>query len=187
MLSTSAVQTEAKSKMAKAIKAFEDEVAKLRAGRANPSLLESVMVPYFGNSTPLMQLAAIHVEGALMLTVKPFEKRLIPEIEKAIRVADLGLNPATSGDTIRVPLPPLSEERRRELIKKAKGLGEDSKVAIRNIRRDSNQHVKDLLKSKAISEDEQRRSEDAIQKLTDDFVKHVEDVIARKEKDLLAI
>lgn len=179
------IQKDAKARMTKSIKTLEDEVAKLRAGRANPSLLESVNVSYYGNDTPLSQLAAIHVEGALMLSVKPFEKRMIPEIEKAIRIADLGLNPATSSDVIRVPLPPLSEERRRELIKKVKTIAEDAKVAIRNIRRDCNNHIKDLVKSKAISEDDQRRAEDAMQKLTDAHIKQVDDHVTKKEKDLL--
>lgn len=179
------IQKDAKTRMAKSIKTLEDEVAKLRAGRANPSLLESIIVSYYGNDTPLSQMAAIHVEGALMLTVKPWEKKLIPDIEKAIRIADLGLNPATSGDVIRVPLPPLSEERRRELIKKVKTFCEDAKVAIRNIRRDSNQHIKELLKAKSISEDDQRRAEDAMQKLTDTFIHQVDELAAKKEKDLL--
>lgn len=179
------IQKDAKARMAKSFKTLEDEFAKLRAGRANPSLLESVVVPYYGNLTPLSQLAAIHVEGALMLAVKPFEKRMIPEIDKAIRVADLGLNPTSASDVIRVPLPPLSEERRRELIKKVKTIAEDGKVAIRNIRRDSNHHIKELLKSKSISEDEQRRAEEAMQKLTDTFIKQIDDVVAKKEKDLL--
>ena len=179
------IQNDAKTRMSKSIKTFEDELAKLRAGRANPSLLESVIVSYYGNDTPLAQLAAIHVEGALMLTVKPWEKKIIPEIEKAIRTADLGLNPATSGDIIRVPLPPLSEERRRELIKKVKVFAEEGKVAIRNIRRDSNQHIKDLLKAKSISEDDQRRSEEAIQKLTNTFIEQIDQIVTKKEKDLL--
>lgn len=179
------IQSDAKSRMSKSIKSLEEDIAKLRAGRANPSLLESVIVSYYGNDTPLVQLAAIHVESALMLTVKPWEKKLIPEIEKAIRQADLGVNPASAGDFIRVPLPALSEERRRELIKKVKGIAEESKVAIRSIRRDSNQAIKDLLKAKSITEDDQRRSEEAIQKLTDQFIKQIDDIIIKKEKDLL--
>lgn len=181
------IQQDAKNRMAKSIKTLEDEVSKLRAGRANPSLLESIIVSYYGNDTPLQQLAAIHVESALMLSVKPWEKKMVPDIEKAIRAADLGLNPATSGDVIRVPLPPLSEERRRELIKKVKGFCEDAKVAIRNIRRDSNQQIKDLLKSKDISEDDSRRSEEMMQKLTDQFIHQVDDIATKKEKDLLAM
>lgn len=187
MLDLNGVQKDAKSRMAKSVKTLEEEIAKLRAGRANPSLLESIMVPYYGSETPLAQLAAIHVESGLLLTVKPWEKKMIPEIEKAIRIADLGLNPATSSDVIRVPLPPLSEERRKELIKKVKTFAEEAKVAVRNIRRDSNQSVKDLLKAKSITEDEQRRAEDQIQKLTDSFVEQIDQIVSKKEKDLLEI
>lgn len=179
------IQNDAKARMTKTIKSLEDDVAKQRAGRANPSLLESIVVSYHGNDTPLIQLAAIHVEGPLLLTVKPWEKKMIPEIDKAIRTSGLGLNPATSSDTVRVPLPPLSEERRRELIKKVKAYCEDAKVAIRNIRRDSNQSIKDLLKSKSISEDDQRRLEETMQKLTDSFIAQVDAIAAKKEKDLL--
>ena len=181
------IQKDAKTRMMKSIKTLEDNLAKLRAGRAHPSILDNVMVVYYGNETPLRQVATVGVEGALMLTVKPFEKKMVPEIEKAIRIADLGLNPATSGDVIRVPLPPLSEERRKELIKKVKGEGEDAKVAVRNIRRDCNQDIKELLKDKDISEDDQRRGEEAIQKLTDSFINQIDDLLAKKEKDLLEI
>lgn len=181
------IQQDARSRMTKSIKTLEEDLSKLRAGRAHPNLLDDVIVNYYGNATPIRQVANIGVEGALMLTVKPFEKKMIPEIEKAIRVADLGLNPATSGDMIRVPLPPLSEERRRELIKKVKAECESAKVAIRNIRRDANQELKDRFKDKAISEDDLRRGEEAMQKLTDSFVAEVESLLARKEKDLLEI
>lgn len=181
------IQKDAKARMLKSIRALEDELSKLRAGRAHPSLLDGVMVPYYGTPTPLTQVASVGVESALMLTVKPFEKRIVPDIEKAIRAADLGLNPATSGDVIRVPLPPLSEERRRELIKKVKAEGENAKVAVRNIRRDSNQHIKDLLKSKSISEDDQRKAEDAMQKLTDSHIHQIEEMLIKREKDLLEI
>ena len=181
------IQKTAKEKMSRSIKSLEDDLAKLRAGRAHPSLLDGIMVPYYGNPTPLSQVATLGIEGPLMLTVKPFEKKLVPEIEKAIRAGDLGLNPATSGDVIRVPLPPLSEERRRELIKKVKAEGENAKVAIRNIRRDSNQHIKDLLKAKTISEDDSRKAEDAMQKLTDGYIHQIDDMLAKREKDLLEI
>lgn len=181
------IQKTAKEKMTKSIRALEDELAKLRAGRAHPSLLEGVMVLYYGNPTPLTQVASIGVESALMLTVKPWEKKLVPDIEKAIRAADLGLNPATSGEVIRVPLPPLSEERRKELIKKVKAEGENAKVAVRNIRRDSNQHIKDLLKDKSISEDEQRKAEEMMQKLTDSYIHQIDEILARREKDLMEI
>lgn len=181
------IQKDAKTRMTKTVHSLEEELTRLRAGRANPSILEGVVVPYYGNDTPLTQVAQIVVEGALMLAVKPFEKRMVPEIEKAIRAADLGLNPANSGDVIRVPFPPLSEERRKELIKKVKAEVENTKVAIRNIRRDANQEIKDLLKEKAISEDEQRKAEEGMQKLTDDFIKQADVIMARKEKDLMEI
>lgn len=181
------IQKDAKTRMTKTVHSLEEELTRLRAGRANPSILEGVVVPYYGNDTPLTQVAQIVVEGALMLAVKPFEKRMVPEIEKAIRAADLGLNPANSGDVIRVPFPPLSEERRKELIKKVKAEVEITKVAIRNIRRDANQEIKDLLKEKAISEDEQRKAEEGMQKLTDDFIKQADVIMARKEKDLMEI
>jgi ribosome recycling factor len=179
------IQQDAKARMTKTLKTLEEDLSKLRAGRAHPSLLDNVVVNYYGNATPLRQVATVGIESALMLTVKPFEKKMVPEIEKAIRIADLGLNPATSGDVIRVPLPPLSEERRKELIKKVKVEGEAAKVAIRNIRRDCNQDIKDRLKAKQISEDEQRRGEEAIQKLTDSYIVQVDEHLAKKEKDLM--
>ncbi len=181
------IQKDAESRMNKSINALEDDLAKLRAGRAHPSLLDPIMVSYYGTPTPLSQVASVSVEGALMLSVKPWEKGLTQDIEKAIRTSDLGLNPASAGDVIRVPLPPLSEERRKELIKHVKSEGEQAKVAIRNIRRDANSSVKDLLKEKEISEDEERKSEDVIQKMTDRFVKKIDEILAVKEKDLLAI
>ncbi|MFI4938682.1 MAG: ribosome recycling factor [Candidatus Berkiellales bacterium] len=181
------IQKEAKARMMKSVRSLEDELVKLRAGRAQPSILEGIIVSYYGTDTPLTQLSTIGVEGPLMLTVKPWEKRIVPEIEKAIRASGLGLNPTTSGDVIRVPLPPLSEERRKELIKKVKVEGENAKVSVRNIRRDSNQHIKDLLKDKSISEDDERRGEEAIQKLTDGFIDQIDTLLSKKEKDLLEI
>lgn len=181
------IQNDAQQRMNKTIRAFEEELSRLRAGRAHPSLLDNVQVDYYGNPTPLAQVASIGVEGALMLTVKPWEKNLVPQIEKAIRSSDLGLNPATTGELIRVPLPPLSEERRKELIKHVRNEGEQTKVAIRNIRRDANSAIKDLLKEKEISEDDERRAEDRIQKLTDKSVQEVDVILEKKEKDLLAI
>ncbi|MCS5708358.1 ribosome recycling factor [Candidatus Berkiella cookevillensis] len=179
------IQKDAKTRMTKSIEGFEHDLSKIRAGRAHPSLLDNIMVPYYGNDTPLSQVAGVHVEGALMLMVKPWEKNMLQAIEKAIRISDLGLNPATSGDVIRVPLPPLSEERRKELIKKVKAEGEQAKVAIRNIRRDSNNHIKESLKKKLISEDEQKRAEDAMQKLTDSYIEKIDQILTRKEKDLI--
>jgi ribosome recycling factor len=181
------IHKDAKTRMDKSIHSLEEALTKLRTGRAHPSLLDKVIVSYYGTDTPLPQLASIGVEGALMLTVKPWEKKAVPDIEKAIRAADLGLNPSTSGDVIRVPLPPLSEERRKDLIKKVKVEGENAKVAIRNIRRDSNNHIKDLLKAKTVSEDEQRKAEDQMQKLTDEHIAKVDEILTHKEKDLLEI
>lgn len=181
------IQKDADARMNKSIRSLEEELAKLRTGRAHPSILDNVVVSYYGTDTPLSQVSTVGVEGALMLTVKPWEKKLVPDIEKAIRAAGLGLNPATSGDVIRVPLPPLSLERRKELIKKVKEQGENAKVAIRNIRRDCNQEIKELLKEKLISEDDVRKGEENIQKLTDSFITHVDEILARKEKDLLEI
>ncbi len=181
------IQSDAKSRMAKSIQGLAGNLAKLRAGRAHPSLLDAIVVSYYGNDTPLSQVAAVHVDGALCLTVKPWEKQMVQAVEKAIRISDLGLNPATSGEVIRVPIPPLSEERRKEMFKKVKAEGEHTKVAIRNVRRDCNANFKDLQKDKEISEDEQRKGEEQIQKLTDSYIKQVDDVLAVKEKDLMAI
>lgn len=181
------IQKDAQQRMSKTLRTLEDELGKLRAGRAHSSLLDTIQVDYYGNPTPLSQVASIGVEGALMLTVKPWEKNMVGPIEKAIRSSDLGLNPATTGELIRVPLPPLSEERRKELIKHVRNEGEQTKVAIRNIRRDANSSIKELLKSKDISEDDERRGEEHIQKLTDKFVQEVDVILEKKEKDLLEI
>lgn len=181
------MKSDSQTRMQKSIRAFEDELSRVRTGRASPSLLDGIMVNYYGNSTPLSQVATVVVEGALSLTVKPWEKQMVQEVDKAIRNSDLGLNPATTGDIIRVPLPPLSEERRKELIRHVKNEAESAKVAIRNIRRDVNQQFKDLTKDKEITEDEERRGVDDIQKITNKFVSQVDEIVAKKEKDLLAI
>lgn len=175
----------AETKMKKSIHALEDELLKLRAGRASTSLLEGILVSYYGNTTPITQVASLGIEGPLMLTVKPWEKQMVIEIDKAIRNSGLGLNPAVSGDTIRVPLPPLSEERRRELIKRVKAEGEESKVAVRNIRRDANQEYKDLLKNKEITQDDEKQGMDGVQKLTDNYIAQIDKILAAKEADLL--
>lgn len=174
-------------RMDKTIHALEENLKKFRAGRAHPSFLDKIMVSYYGNNTPLSQIASIGVESALMLTVKPWEKQLTSTIEKAIRTCDLGLNPATSGDVIRVPLPPLSEERRKELSKKVKTECDDAKVAIRNIRRDANGDVKNALKDKKMSEDDAKSTEEAIQKITDKSITQIDTIFEHKQKDLLAI
>ncbi len=181
------IKKEAETKMQKSVQSLETELGKLRAGRAHPSLLDHIKVDYYGTDTALSQVAAIAVENARTLTVTPWEKNMIAPIEKAIMSSDLGLNPASAGMVIRVPLPALTEERRRDLVRLVRDEGEKARVAIRNLRRDANQLVKDLLKSKEITEDDERRGAADIQKVTDSFIAKVDEIISRKEKDLLAI
>lgn len=178
---------DADSRMKKSLDAFLAELEKIRTGRANASLLDHIQVDYYGNKTPLNQVASITVEDARTLGVKPWEKNMIAVVEKAILESDLGLNPATSSDAIRVPIPPLTEERRRELGKLVRGEGENGKIAVRNIRRDSNTHLKALLKDKTITEDEDKRAETEVQKLTDRYIGEIEKLVEKKEKDLLEI
>lgn len=178
---------DAEDRMAKSMQSLEMAFNKIRTGRAHPSILDSVMVSYYGADTPLNQLANITVEEGRLLVVAPWERPLIGEIEKAIMKSDLGLNPSNNGESIRVPMPALTEETRREYTKQAKAEAENARVAIRNIRRDANSTFKDLLKDKEISEDEQRKAEDRIQKLTDKYIAAVEAAYSDKEKDLLSI
>ncbi|MCU7799355.1 MAG: ribosome recycling factor [gamma proteobacterium symbiont of Lucinoma myriamae] len=181
------IQSDTNTRMGKTIDSLKQDLMKVRTGRAHTSLLDSIMVDYYGNPTPLNQVANISVLDARTLSVQVWEKQMTPVIEKAILTSDLGLNPATSGELIRIPLPPLTEETRKNLIKVVRGEGENAKVAIRNIRRDANGSLKDLEKEKEISEDDERRGQDAIQKITDSHVKEVDDVLAVKEKDLMEI
>jgi ribosome recycling factor len=181
------IKKDASKRMAKSIEALKDEFSKIRTGRAHVSLLDHVRVEYYGNEVPLNQAATVSVVDARTLSVQPWEKSMVPAIEKAIMSSDLGLNPATSGTVIRVPLPMLTEERRKEMIKIVRHEAESSRVAIRNIRRDSNNDIKELLKEKEVTEDEARRGEDDIQKLTDKYVGEVEQLLAAKEKDLMEI
>lgn len=181
------IKHNAELRMKKCIDALHDELAKLRTGRAHPSLLEHISVNYYGNDVPLKQVASITISDSRTLMVTPWEKTVVQAIEKAIMTSDLGLNPATSGMAIRVPLPPLTEQRRKDLIKIVKGEGENARVSIRNIRRDGNNQLKDLLKDKKISEDEERRAQDAIQKITDKFIADVDHTVAAKEKDLMEV
>ena len=181
------IQTDAKDRMKKSIDALKVEMSRIRTGRAHPSLLEPIMVDYYGSETPISQVANISASDARMLTVTPWEKNMVAAVEKAIMNANLGLNPASVGQTIRVPLPPLTEERRRDLIKLVRATAENSRVAIRNIRRDSNNQLKDFLKEKEISEDDERRGQEMIQKLTDQHIALVDDVLATKENDLMEI
>lgn len=181
------IQKKASERMGKSIDSLKLELAKIRTGRAHPSLLDHVTVNYYGNDVPLSQTANVTIEDSRTLAVTPWERTMIQAIEKAIMSSDLGLNPSTAGTVIRVPMPPLTEERRKDLIKVVRAEAENSKVAIRNIRRDANTELKNAVKDKLISEDEERRGQDLIQKLTDQFVKDVDGLLEQKEKDLLAI
>lgn len=181
------IQQDAEIRMNKSLETLSHNLAKLRTGRAHPSLLETITVLYYGNVTPLNQVANITIEDARTLSVTAWEKSMVQAIDKAIRASDLGLNPATAGTVIRVPLPALTEERRKELVRHVKNEAEDARVAIRNIRRDANNEIKQLLKAKTITEDEERRGEEAIQKLTDRFIAEVDKLIANKEAELMQI
>lgn len=179
------IRKDAEARMGKSIEALRHELAKLRTGRAHPSLLEHIRVDYYGSEMPISQVANVSVGDARTLIVTPWEKNMVQVVEKAILTSDLGLNPATAGTTIRIPLPPLTEERRRDLIKVVRHEGENTKVAIRNIRRDANQHFKELVKEKEISEDQERQAQEQVQKLTDKYTTEVDVVLAEKEKDLM--
>lgn len=181
------IEKDAKQRMEKSIDAYESSLTKLRTGRAHPSLLEHLTVEYYGAPTTLSQVANITVENARTLTITPWEKNMVAPIEKAIMTSDLGLNPATAGLVIRVPLPPLTEERRKSLTKVVREEAERARVGIRNIRREANNDIKDLLKAKEISEDDERRGQASIQKLTDGYIAKVDAITADKEKDLMAI
>lgn len=181
------IQQDASARMGKSVEALKNEFAKIRTGRAHPSLLEQITVSYYGSETPLSQVSNVAVEDSRTLSVTPWEKDMVQAIEKAILTSDLGLNPATSGTVIRIPLPPLTEERRRELVKLVKHEAENGRVAIRNIRRDANSEIKEALKEKMVSEDEARGGEEKIQKLTDQFIKNMERLLEEKEADLLSI
>lgn len=178
---------DARDRMKKSVGSVREELAKLRTGRANTALLDHLTVEYYGNPTPLNQVASVSVLDARTLSVNPWEKKMTPVVEKAIQESDLGLNPVTAGDVIRVPLPALTEERRKEMTKLVRSEGENGKVAIRNIRRDANNNLKELLKKKEIAEDEEKRALDEIQQLTDDHVAKVDEMIADKEKQILEV
>jgi ribosome recycling factor len=177
----------AEQKMAKSVDALKHDLAKVRTGRAHTGLLDHIHVDYYGSPMPIAQCANITLADARTITVQPWEKKMVPVIEKAIRDSDLGLNPATSGDVIRVPMPALTEERRRDLIKVVRHEAENARIAVRNIRRDANEHLKKLLKDHAVAEDEEHRAQDDVQKLTDRFIAEIDRVLAAKETDLMAI
>ena len=178
---------DAKTRMEKSAVMLKDELHKMRAGRAHAGLLDQVTVDYYGSMVPITQVAKVSVVDARNLKVSPWEKPMFAPVEKAIREADLGLNPVNSGDTIRIPLPPLTEERRKDMAKMVRGAGENGKVAVRNIRRDAIADLKDLLKEKEISEDDESKAEVEIQKLTDAYTQNIDASVAQKEKDLMEI
>ncbi|KRA51919.1 ribosome recycling factor [Pseudoxanthomonas sp. Root630] len=181
------IKKDAQARMTKSIEALRHTLVKVRTGRASTALVEHLKVNYYGSDMPLSQVATVTISDSRSLTITPWEKQMVGAVEKAILASDLGLTPNTAGTTIRLNLPALTEERRKELSKVVHGEGEDTKVAIRNIRRDANQQVKDLLKDKQITEDEERRTEDEIQKLTDKSIKDVDDVVKAKEQELMAV
>ena len=181
------IRSTAEQKMAKSIEAFKNELQKIRTGRAHPGILDQVQVDYYGSMLPISQVANVSLLDARTISVQPWEKGMGPKIEKAIRESDLGLNPSAQGDLLRVPMPALTEERRRDLTKVVRGAGEDAKVAVRNLRRDANDQLKKLIKDKLIGEDEERRAQDDVQKLTDRTVAEIDRLVQSKEADILAV
>ncbi len=181
------IKKDATTRMSKSVAALGEQLAKLRTGRAHPSLLDHLTVSYYGAETPLQQVAAVNVEDARTLTVQPWEQSMVKAVEKAIMESDLGLNPNTAGTVIRVPLPPLTEERRKDMTRIVRNEAEQARVAVRNVRRDANKDLEGLVKEKLISEDDERRGQEIIQKLTDQYVKEIDDVLAQKEQDLMSV
>lgn len=181
------IKKDAQARMAKSIEALRHDLTKLRTGRATTALVDHLKVNYYGSDMPLTQVASVTVADARSLTISPWEKQMVSAVEKAILASDLGLTPNTAGTVIRINIPALTEERRRDLSKHVHGEGENAKIAIRNIRRDANQQVKDLLKEKEITEDEERQSQDEIQKLTDKAIKDVDEVVKAKEQELMSV
>lgn len=181
------LKKDAESRMSKAVDALSNNFNKIRTGRAHPSILDGIHVSYYGAETPLNQLANINVEDSRTLAISPWEKQLVPEIEKAIMKSDLGLNPSTSGGLIRLPMPPLTEETRKNYIKQARAEAEHARVAVRNVRRDVLSDVKALLKEKEISEDDEHRAQDEVQKITDNYISRIDKALTAKETDLMEI
>lgn len=184
---TESIFKDASHRMDRTLEALRSEFTKIRTGRAHTSLLDHVLVEYYGSEVPINQVANVNVEDARTLTVTPWERNMVAKVEKAIMTSDLGLNPATVGTVIRVPLPPLTEERRRDLVKVVRGEAENARVAVRNIRRDVNHALKQLVKDKEISEDEERRGEERVQKLTDDHIARIDRMLAEKEGELMEV
>ncbi|NGZ85016.1 ribosome recycling factor [Duganella aceris] len=186
-MSVADVKKNAQERMTKSLETLRADLAKVRTGRAHTGILDHVMVEYYGSPTALSQVANVTLMDARTIGVQPFEKKMASTIEKAIRDADLGLNPSSQGDMIRVPTPPLTEERRKEMVKLVKSEAEDAKIAVRNIRRDGNEGLKKLVKDKAISEDDERRAVDEVQKLTDKFIADIDKMVTEKEKEVLTV
>ncbi|WP_354682298.1 ribosome recycling factor [Cupriavidus necator] len=186
-MSVADTKKSAEQKMQKSIEAFKADLAKIRTGRAHTGLLDHVQVDYYGSMVPISQVASVGLADARTITVQPWEKKMVGAVEKAIRDCDLGLNPATMGDVIRVPMPALTEERRKELTKVVKGEAEGAKIAVRNLRRDANEQFKKLVKDKAISEDDERRGQEEVQKLTDKYVAEIDKLVAEKEKEIMTV
>jgi len=186
-MSIEAISKSSKERMVKAVEAFKHELSKIRTGRAHPSLLENIKVNSYGTDVPLVQIASVGIKDHRTLSITSWDRNMVSAIEKAIMQSDLGLNPSSAGAVIYVPLPPLTEERRKELVKVVKAEGENARVSIRNIRRDANNEVKKLLTEKKITEDEERRSQDSMQKLTDSYIAEIDKMLASKETELLEI
>ena len=186
-MSISEIKKSAEQRMGKSIDALKADLGKIRTGRAHTGILDHVMVDYYGNPTPIAQVASVSLIDARTIGITPWEKKVGAAIEKAIRESDLGLNPSSQGDLIRVPMPALTEERRRDLIKVVKSEGENARVAVRNVRRDANNSLKELLKTKSVSEDEEKRAQDDVQKLTDRFIVEIDKMLAVKETELMAV
>jgi len=181
------IRKQATEKMAKSVDTLKHNLSKVRTGRAHAGLIDHLRVDYYGSEMPINQVANVTLADARTIQVQPFEKKMVQPVEKAIRDSDLGVNPATSGDVIRIPMPPLTEERRREMTKIVKHEGEDAKVAVRNIRRDASAHLKGLLKESEVSEDEEKRAQDDVQKMTDKSIADIDKLVAEKEKELMSV
>jgi len=181
------IRKQTTDKMGKSVEALKHDLAKVRTGRAHTGLIDHLRVDYYGSEVPINQVGSVTLADARTITIQPFEKKMIQAVEKAIRDSDLGVNPATSGDVIRIPMPALTEERRRELTKIVKHEGENAKVAVRNVRRDAIQHLKELLKNSDVSEDDEKRAQDEVQKMTDKAIADIDKLVAEKEKDVMSV
>ncbi len=186
-MSIADIKKNAEQKMARSVESFKNEIHKIRTGRAHPGILDQVQVDYYGSDVPITQVANVTLLDARTISVQPWEKGMGAKIEKAIRESDLGLNPSSQGDLIRVPMPALTEERRKDLTKVVRNAGEDARIAVRNLRRDANEHAKRLLKDKEISEDDERRSLDEVQKLTDRTIAEIDRLVVAKEAEVMAV